>query len=145
MLSQNPIYIKSNVSFHEYSIYKYINELNLSFIPKLIDWSENTLKIQRIPNMSISDMYGERIEDVPERIITEIRNIIKILYDNGIIYPDITGYNFIEDNDGKIWIIDFEHSFYNDFTTSYSAEKDEHIKFVKKFMNGTKKWNPWFT
>ena len=36
MLSQNPIYIKSNVSFHEYSMYKYINELNLSFIPKLI-------------------------------------------------------------------------------------------------------------
>ena len=67
-------------------------------------------------------------------LFDEIRKIIKILYTNNIMYPDITGYNFIEYDD-KIWIIDFEHS-----------KKQSKItdRFINKFINGLNKWNPKF-
>ena len=55
-----------------------------------------------------------------------------------IIYPDITGYNFIE-HDNKIWIIDFEHSF---FRTKDKENVNE--KFVKKFIQNPLEWNPYF-
>jgi serine/threonine-protein kinase RIO1 len=69
-------------------------------------------------------------------LFTKIRKVIRFLYDNYIIYPDITGYNFIE-HAGKLWIIDFEHS---DFKT-----QQKNI-FVEEFIaNATYyKWNPWF-
>jgi len=146
-LSQNPIFIKKDVTLYEYTMYKQIHEIGFPFVPKLFEWNEGgkTLKMQRIPQMSIADMYGERFEDVPQRITDEIRGIIRELYDNGIVYPDITGYNFIEDDNSKIWIIDFEHAFFNNFMTSYSSEKEEHLTFVKKFINGkVNRWNPWF-
>ncbi len=145
MLTQNPTFIKSNVSQHEYNMYKYVCDLGLSFVPKFISYDEvnKTMKMQRIPNMCISDMYGERFTDVPERIIQEIKNIISILYNHGIVYPDITGYNFIEDNDLNIWIIDFEHAFFNNSLNN--SNKSDYLRFVEKFINGSKKsWNPEF-
>ena len=79
---------------------------------------------------------GENIINFSNNLIKEIRNIIKILYDNNIEYPDITGYNFIE-IDNKLWIIDFEHA---------SLIQNNKLKdsFVIKFINGLNKWNPRF-
>ena len=93
-------FFKKNVSLKEYKIYKYLDNLNLNFIPKLFDYDKNTctLRTLKINGISISDYYGEAFEEIPEHIINKIRDIIKQLYDIGIIYPDITGYNFIEDN-----------------------------------------------
>jgi len=51
------------------------------------------------------------------------------------LYIDITGYNFIE-NDNKLWIIDFGHATYN-----YPRKMDE---FVEKFLAGHNGWNPEF-
>ena len=133
----NSIFSKNNVSNHEYQMHKYIYELNLINVPKIIDYDANSqiLKMDKINNYNISDMYGEGSENVPESIFSEIRSIINILYQNGITYPDITGYNFIE-NENKIWIIDFEHS--------YFTNKDNCDNFVSKFINGLNEWNPYF-
>ena len=66
----------------------------------------------------------------------KIQKIVKTLYDNNIVYPDITGYNFIE-VDGKVWIIDFEHAEFKPLVT----DEDEHVKL---FINGYNEWNPEF-
>lgn len=133
----NSVFTKENVSKHEYQMQKYVYELNIVNVPKIISYDEDNmiLKMEKINNYNISDMYGESSENIPDSIFLEIRNIVKILYNNNVIYPDITGYNFIE-NDNKIWIIDFEHS--------YIINNDNVDNFVSKFINGFNQWNPQF-
>ena len=130
------IFIKSNVSFHEYNMHNYIYNLKILNVPKIINYDKNLkqMTMVRIPSMSLSDYYGEEIDQVPESIVNEVRLIIKTLQSNNITYPDITGYNFIRNNN-KIWIIDFEHCYF-DFEKSDS--------FVNDFINDINSWNPNF-
>lgn len=130
------IYVKQDVSKHEYDMHKYIYDLKIVNVPKIISYENQTLTLVKINEMNVSDMHGEIISDVPKSLVKQIQKIIKILHDNNIEYPDITGYNFIE-KDGIIWIIDFEHS---------SIIQNNHVKdaFVTKFINGLNEWNPNF-
>lgn len=131
------VYIKSNVKKHEYEMHKYIYDLHIVNVPKIIsyDLHNSILTMEKINNMNLSDMYGEKEFDMDEYYFDEIRTIIKKLALNNIEYPDITGYNFIE-YDNKIWIIDFEHS---KFITNKMEDP-----FVNKFIAGLNKWNPRF-
>jgi tRNA A-37 threonylcarbamoyl transferase component Bud32 len=107
-------------------------------VPKIINYDveTNVLTMENIPNMCVSDYYGEKSSDISPELFTAIREVIRYLYDNHIIYPDITGYNFIE-HEGKLWIVDFEHS---DF------ESYQRNIFVDEFINNDdyNLWNPWF-
>jgi tRNA A-37 threonylcarbamoyl transferase component Bud32 len=129
-------FTKLNVSPNEYQIHELIYNKQLIHMPKIYGYyqNENKLIMQQIPELNISDMYGENIEDIPEYILVEIRNIISILYKNHIEYPDITGYNFIE-YDKKIWLIDFEHARVNNDYSTYDP-------FILEFINGSNIWNP---
>ena len=120
-------------------VHKYIYELGIVSCPKIINYNSETkvLVMTKINNMSVADYYGEESKNIPLNIFNQIRNIIKTLYKQGIVYPDITGYNFIE-ADNKIWIIDFEHAYHiNDYI------KDSN-DFVVSFINGENSWNPSF-
>jgi tRNA A-37 threonylcarbamoyl transferase component Bud32 len=134
----NYFYIKKNVSHNEYTMYNMIFNSNIVNTPEIYDYNKDskTLVMRRIPEMSISDMYGDKISDVPVEITNKIRNIIKTLYDNDIEYPDITGYNFIEYQD-KVWIIDFEHA-------SFNSKYNTYDPFIKQFIQGHNGWNPRF-
>lgn len=127
-------YTKYGVKQHEYDVHKYVYNLKLEKVnvPKIIsyDKEKEIMVMHKINALNLSDMFGEKSSDIDEYYFDEIRTIIKTLSDNGIEYPDITGYNFIE-HDNKIWIIDFEHA---------------HIRdtFVDKFIQGRNKWNPRF-
>ena len=127
-------YTKYGVKQHEYDVHKYVYNLKLENVnvPKIIsyDKQKEIMVMHKINALNLSDMFGEKSSDIDEYYFDEIRTIIKTLSDNGIEYPDITGYNFIE-HDNKIWIIDFEHA---------------HIRdtFVDKFIQGRNKWNPRF-
>ena len=146
-------YIKENVLSREYRIYKYLDNLNLKFIPKLYEYDkeQQKLKTQKINGMSVADFYGDNFENTPTNVIEQIRNIVTDLYNIGIVYPDITGYNFIEDKNSKIWIVDFEHCFYINPINSHSKEdaniedKEDHLDFVNRFcFNNENSWNPYF-
>ena len=153
----NYFYVKEEVFTREYRVYKYLDNMELKFIPKLYDYDKDkkTLKTQKINGMSVSDLYGEKFEDVPPHIIEKIRNIVIYLYNIGIVYPDITGYNFIEDKNSHVWIIDFEHCFYINHCSKKNEEleaiddsvpdKDDHLDFVDRFcFKNEKNWNPYF-
>ena len=133
------MYIKDNVSLHEYNMHNYIykNLSGLINMPKIVKYDRKTNKLymQQIGGLSVADFYGEDIGSVPERVIAEIRIIIAILKDHHIVYPDITGYNFIQDSKEKIWIIDFEHCYFD-----YGAGDE----FVNRFIEGADEWNPDF-
>ena len=130
-------YTKENVSLCEYKIHKYVYNLKIVNIPKIKSYNKKTkqMKMVRVGTMSLSDYYGETEEHISDELFAKIRNIIQTLYDHDILYIDITGYNFIE-NDKKLWIIDFEHATYN-----YPRETNQ---FVEKFLEGHNGWNPEF-
>ena len=129
-------FIKHNVSLKEYEMHKHIQSLRIVNVPKILAYDRDTqiMLMEKINYMNISDYYGENDANITPELFAKIREIIKTLYDNNIVYPDITGYNFIE-YDEKIWIIDFEHANFK------SLLKDD---FVVKFINGLNKWNPQF-
>jgi hypothetical protein len=109
------------------------------YVPKVYSYDaiNSILIMEKIDEMSVSDMYGEHMSDVPKDVVTQIRNIIKVLYNNYIEYPDITGYNFIE-KDEKVYIIDMEHAHYNYGIKSY----DPYIlRFIKEDAT---EWNEQF-
>jgi tRNA A-37 threonylcarbamoyl transferase component Bud32 len=130
-------FTKENVSLCEYKIHKYVYNLNIVNIPKIKSYNRKTkqMKMVRVGTMSVSDYYGETGEHIDDELFAKIRNVIQTLYDHDILYIDITGYNFIE-NDNKLWIIDFEHATYN-----HPRKTDE---FVEKFLEGHNGWNPEF-
>ena len=142
------LFEKKCVSEEEYIIYKYVFDLNIVNIPKLINYDKDKkiMTTEKIMSLDLSNNYGEELEDLndnqKEYIYDNIREIIITLYKNNIIYPDITGYNFIEDKDGKIWIIDFEHAI--KFNNNEEHDEDYNVEFVKKFMGGLNSWNPDF-
>lgn len=131
-------YIKENVSLQEYQMQTYVYNLKIVNVPKIIDYDTKTkqMKMVHVGVMNISDFYGEKSEDISGDLFMRIRNIIKTLYENNILYIDITGYNFIESGD-KIWIIDFEHA------THFSKQLTKNT-FVEKFLHGFNGWNPEF-
>jgi tRNA A-37 threonylcarbamoyl transferase component Bud32 len=136
-------YTKHHVSFKEFAMHDYIYNLSLESngilnVPKIIDYNADTqtMVMENVPHMCVSDFYGESADNISTDLFDQIREVIRFLYANHIIYPDITGYNFIE-CDGKLWIIDFEQS---DFKTH------EKNIFVDNFVSRDDycKWNPWF-
>ena len=137
-------FVKQNVSFKEFMMHDFIYNLSTVLtdgilnVPKIINYDidKQILTMEKINHMCVSDFYGENEKEIHEDLFNTIRSIIRVLYDNHIVYPDITGYNFIE-SDGKVWIIDFEHS---DFKTH---KKDT---FVERFIKDEtyNRWNPWF-
>lgn len=138
------IYVKKGVCVNEYKLYKLLQNLYPHFIPKLISYDEKSkeLTTEKINEMCVSDMYGENFNLVPPKLINKIRTIIKTLYDNGFNYPDITGYNFIEDSDGKVWIIDFEHCFCKGSYKTLSNLEKKYIQFIEDFIhNNINEWN----
>jgi tRNA A-37 threonylcarbamoyl transferase component Bud32 len=130
--------IKSNVSYDEFKIHKYVYHLGIVNMPRIVSYDESSkvMKMQRIYGSSVADFYGENIVDIPSSILTSISNILKKLTSNNIEYPDITGYNFMLDEDtNEIWIIDFEHAKYKEGTTN---------EFILKSCEKIDRWNPEF-
>lgn len=131
--------IKSNVEFKEYAIHKIVYNLEIVNVPKIFNYDKKTkqLTMQKISNDCLSNIYGENVCDIPLKVFSQVREIIRKLYYNNIEYPDITGYNFMEDHSGKIWIIDFGHAKCKDI---YDTKEDD--PFIIKFINGLNEWNP---
>lgn len=132
-------HIKYNVKFEEAELHRIVYNMKLEGVnipkPYFYDKDKKILVMQSIPELCISDMYGDLMEFVPEDLINEIRNIISCLYYNNIEYPDITGYNFIYYK-SKMWLLDFGHANYNLDNKSYDP-------YIKTFIeNKTTIWNP---
>ena len=136
-------------NLYNISFFTFKEKLNLysDFIPKLISYDEKSEELitEKINNLCVSDMHGENFSNVPPELIKKIRNIVKILYEDGFNYPDITGYNFIEDDNGKAWLIDFEHCFCKGSYKILTKLEKSHIKFIEDFVyNNISTWNPDF-
>ena len=130
-------YTKSGVELHEYKMHKYVYNLHVVNVPKIVKYDKRTkvMVMHKVNGLNISDMYSETLDNISNELFEQVREIIKTLVYHNVEYIDITGYNFILDNNDKLWIIDFEHA-------KYTIPMND--EFVKKFCNGLNEWNPEF-
>jgi RIO-like serine/threonine protein kinase len=135
----NTYYIKYKVSDKEHFIQQYVYQLNIVNVPKIIYYDEESkiMIMKKVEGMNLSDQYGDDATDIPNEIFEQVVKIVRNLVLHNIEYPDLTGYNFIEDTDGKVWIIDFGHS------KMMSTKHIDNIH-IQNICNGYKKWNPEF-
>ena len=73
----NQVYLKSKVDFHEFNMHNYIWNLGIVNVPRIISYDKTNkiLQMEKIPELSVSDTYGESYSDVPETITKQIRKI----------------------------------------------------------------------
>ena len=136
----NKTFTKPDVGLREYAIHKLALELGLPAPPIFsYDWKERKLTMGHIEGRTVAEMYGENGEECPAGVWEEIRGIVRLLFENGIEYRDITAYNFMEDALGKIWVVDFERA-------RFLEDVDEECvdAFVPEFILGRNEWNPDF-
>lgn len=138
------VFVKNAVLPHENDMHTRIHDLFIDSninVPKPIAYSANkkALTMELIKGMSLSDWYGEKFEDVEREnpdAVAEVRRIVRTLHQAGIVYPDITGYNFmIEEASGNMWIIDFEHA------AVVGAVDDTFVRQFMRAEGGVNSWN----
>jgi RIO-like serine/threonine protein kinase len=134
----------------EYELQNYIS-LKYNFSPKvdsltfMSTYSE--IIMQKIQGKTLADKYGHESTDIPNWVWNEMRRIVTTLYnDEGIEYIDITPYNFMIDENDKIWIIDFGHAYYTGCAESQSQTDTSKINwFLAEFIyDEVKSFNPDF-
>ena len=134
-------FTKENVEESEYLLQLKTYNSGIPTI-KPISYNKHTkiLKMEKHHGMSVADMFGDTPEGLQEIIkngtMKKIKLIVEKLKNIGIIYPDVTGYNFMIDNDNNISIIDFGHAF------ELTKKQYSHVMFVKDFTsNKHEYWN----
>ena len=139
LANPNTYYVKQNVNHREYFMQKYIYNLDIVNLPEIIEYNDESkiMVMKKVGKHNLSDQYGENATDVPKELFDQVIKIVRTLVLHNIEYPDLTGYNFVEDSDGTVWIIDFEHS-------SMMTSKQVNNIHIQNICNGYKVWNPEF-
>lgn len=130
-------YVKSGVSKKEHDIHKLVYESGRVKTPRIVsyDEQEGVMTMECVDGMNLCDMYDVPFDDLDDDIKDCLRGIISKVHKLGVEYVDVTGYNFIEDKQREVWIIDFGDAKYAD------AAKDTEKKYVHAFINGEEGWN----
>jgi RIO-like serine/threonine protein kinase len=113
------------------------------FAPKIHSIDGSSVTMDKIDGACLADIYTDDPYKVPDAIWFEINRILAVLYEReGIEYIDITSYNFMEDKQGKIWIIDFGDAYYTPKKKGEAASN----WFLRHLLAGNfgKGWNPDF-
>ena len=113
------------------------------FAPKIQKIDGYVVQMDTVEGMCLADLYTDDPSKISNAAWFQIESILETLFEcEGIEYVDITSYNFMEDKDGKIWIIDFGHAYY---TRKKKGEPATNW-FLRSVLSGEsgKAWNPDF-
>jgi len=127
---------------HEIEIHRIAE--SYGFAPKILNVREGNRKwfveMEHFGDCSdLACMYGDKEEDIPEEIWEQIRDMVQTLFtEEGIEYLDVTPYNFVENKEGKLYMIDYGDARYYD----ESVGRDW---FLQEFLDDeVNMWNPDF-
>ena len=123
-------------AYQEIELHRISARIGLS--PKILSVVEKgnncLVKMERVMGSTLSNLYGDEPENIPEWIWDRIRSMLLELLMEGVEYIDITPYNFMKVN-GEIKVIDFGDA----------KKKDGEVNwFLYDFINGLNEWNPDF-
>ena len=113
------------------------------FAPKIQRIDGNVAQMDSIEGLCLADFYTDDPEAIPYVIWYKIELMLSVLFEReGIEYVDITSYNFMEDTEGKVWIIDFGDAYY----TPKAKGEPASNWFLRSVLSGesVKAWNPDF-
>ena len=133
--------VKEGVTKHEAEMQRRAARLLPANVPRVVRYEKalKRMRMELVRGDTLADMFGDVADDIPEEIWTEVRRLVMVLYEAGIVYSDVTGYNFmIEPESGKIWMIDFEHCTARapgPFTNGDERAEGESW-FVREFLSG---------
>jgi RIO-like serine/threonine protein kinase len=97
------------------------------------------LEMDKVPGKSLYEIYGDEPSNIPNNVWTQIRYIVRQLYyQEGIVYVDITPYNFMMDEEENVLIIDFGDAYYEE---EGQIRNWFHQEFLDDCINS---WNPDF-
>lgn len=114
------------------------------FAPKIRGIDGDVVQMDAISGGCLADIYGDDPAAIPERVWERIGHMLTTLFEvEGIEYVDITAYNFMQDEDGKIWIIDFGDAFYTPKEKEGSGASNWFLQSILSGESG-KAWNPDF-
>ena len=113
------------------------------FSPRILKTDYKTfIEMEDLKEMSVEDMYGSNIKDIPPTILKSMWSILNTLYHkHDIEYIDVWPRNFIEKN-GRVWIIDFGDAREVDYEDP-DYEPDEYLHEILAAGKITH-WNPEF-
>lgn len=106
--------------------------------PKILKTDNETfIEMDNLREMSVGDMYGDDIKDIPPHILAGMFSLVWTLYHVcKIQYRDLWPRNFITKDD-RVWIIDFGDA------TKTSDTLDEYVAEILKAGKITH-WNQHF-
>jgi tRNA A-37 threonylcarbamoyl transferase component Bud32 len=118
----SPEYVK-----REAALQKVAAKYKLS--PKVLGTDGKTyIDMEHLDEMTVDDMYGQVIDDIPPHIISAMWSTLYTLYHIcGIEYLDVWPRNFIEKG-GRVWIIDFGDA--REITYKKNEEFDEYLEGI---------------
>jgi tRNA A-37 threonylcarbamoyl transferase component Bud32 len=130
-------FVKHGVEQHEYDMHLFAYNLGAINVPEIIcyDPKQKILTMKKISGDNLSNIYGEEPHNISFQLFEKVRFIVQTLLENNMEYIDITGYNFMLDNDENLWVIDFEHA---------KMKRPKINYFLKSFCEGENSWNPDF-
>jgi len=103
--------------------------------------TQTVVQMEDIGAPCLAEIYGENPHEIPIRIWQKIHTILELLFEHeGIEYVDITPYNFLEKENGRIVCIDFGDAFY----TTTGKDEPPTNWFLADFLDGAFTWNPDF-
>lgn len=141
----NGFLVKERVTEHEAEMQRRAVSLLPANVPGVVLYEKEheRMTMHFVHGETLADFYGAA---VPDWVWAEVRRLVMALYVEGIVYADITGYNFmIETDSDNIWMLDFEHCTTRDpgpFVEGEPTAMGESW-FVREFLSGNSgnKWN----
>tara|TARA_Y100000389_G_scaffold188243_1_gene210603 strand:- start:1730 stop:2230 length:501 start_codon:yes stop_codon:yes gene_type:complete len=135
-------FVKNNTTENEYKLQKIAFDNNIP-TPRPLSWVNGTFTMEKVNGMSVSDFYGDTTTGMETIIkngtMNKIRKIVNDLRKIEIMYPDITGYNFmINEDTGDIYVVDFGHAF------KMTKGQQSDCEFIINFTKSLNEWNPNF-
>jgi len=109
----------------EHEILSYLNDKGLN-IPKIVHISYNittNYKYLIIMDYISGENNNFKTLSLKKNILLQLIDIISSLHSHGIIYGDTLSDNFIVTKDDKVFLIDFDKSFYKDNVPTHFSQK----------------------
>ena len=134
-------FVKAGVAPREYEVHTRVLQVAGLRVPQILcyDPERQILIMEKVPGgMSIADFYGADFEAVPSSVVESVRSAVGRLVAAGVAHPDLTGYNFMLDEENQLWCIDFGHA-------QLAEDPDDVDPFIRQFVTGAvDSWNPEF-